>query len=134
MTEDARILVVDDHEAIRLGIRAMLALDPRWQICGEASDGNEAVQKAAKLLPDLVILDVNLPGKSGLAAAQEIRRVAPRARILIFSMHDSPTLKAEFRRVGAQAFMLKSASASDFLSMVAQVLESKSNFVHIITG
>lgn len=100
----------------------VLAGDSRWQICGEAKDGQEAIDKVLELRPDIVILDVTMPVKSGLVAAGEIRRLNPSGKILMFSVHDSPTMHREVKRVGADAFVMKSAPSCDLIAAVVQLL------------
>lgn len=119
----ARVLIVDDHQVLRDGLRSLLAGDSRWEVCGEATDGQEAINKVRDLHPDLVILDVTMPVKNGLIAAREIRLLAPSAKILMFSMHESPTMRAELKRVGADGFVLKSAASSDVIAAVARLLQ-----------
>jgi DNA-binding NarL/FixJ family response regulator len=124
MGPSARILIADDHETLRRGVRSLLGANSSWEVCGEAEDGKEAIEKVRELNPDLVILDVTMPVMNGLEAAVQIHRIAPSVKILIFSMHDSPTLKAEFERVGADAFVVKSAPSGELISAVARLLES----------
>jgi DNA-binding NarL/FixJ family response regulator len=123
MGPPAHILIVDDHEMLRRGVRSLLVeVTPRWEICGEAEDGKEAIEKVRDLKPDLVILDVSLPVVNGLEVARQIRELAPSVKILVFSMHDAPTVKAEFQRVGANAFVLKTAPSAELISTVARLL------------
>ena len=84
-----RILIADDHEAVLRRIRAMLEADPAWQVCGDAVDGREAVEKAAKLEPDLVILDFAMPRLNGLDAASQITKLLPGVPIVMFTMYSS---------------------------------------------
>jgi two-component system response regulator DegU len=101
-----KILVVDDHDLVRQGLRSLLAVRPDWEICGEARTGDEAVQAVADLKPDLVILDITMPGISGLEAATRIRALGTAVRILILPctnrrglrlMLTKPVLTASFR-------------------------------------
>ena len=89
-----RILIADDHESILRRIRAMLQGDPVWEICGDAVDGREAIEKAAMLEPDLVILDFAMPRLNGLQAASEIRKLLPGVPIVMFTLYGSQ-IKAE---------------------------------------
>jgi DNA-binding NarL/FixJ family response regulator len=82
-----RILIADDHESVLRRVRAMLEADPVWQVCGDAVDGREAIEKAAKLQPDLVILDFAMPRVNGLEAASQIRELLPGVPIVIFTMY-----------------------------------------------
>src|ERR1700676_4730457 len=110
----ARILIVDDHEIVRRGIRMLLQARPEWEICGEAKDGREAIQLANELNPDVIILDVSMPVLGGLGAADDILRMNPKIKILIFTMDESKTLRALVKRCGARGLVVKS-QASDVL-------------------
>ena len=98
----AGILVADDHEVVRQGIRAILQSRPDWEICGEAVDGHEAVCLAEELHPDVIVMDITMPRMSGLEASQEIARLKLPARVLIFTMHESKSLAPSVRKAGAQ--------------------------------
>ena len=84
-----RILIADDHEAVLRRVRAMLEADPVWEVCGDAVDGREAIEKAAKLQPDLVILDFAMPRLNGLEAASRIKSLLPGVPIVMFTMYAS---------------------------------------------
>ena len=84
-----RILIADDHEVARRGIRALLEGHPGWEVCAEAKDGREAVEFANKMKPDLVLMDIGMPNLNGLDAARQILSTAPETRILILTMHDT---------------------------------------------
>jgi DNA-binding NarL/FixJ family response regulator len=114
-----RILIADDHEVMRHGVRALVESQSGWEVCGEAVDGRQAVDLAAELRPEVVILDVSMPGLNGLEAASRIRKVSPSTAILIFSVHDSDRLVAEARSTGARGYVLKSAPAAQILAAVA---------------
>lgn len=124
MAQPGRILIVDDHETLRRGVRSLLEANSPWEVCGEAGDGKEAIEKVRELKPDLVMLDVTMPVMNGFEAAIQIRKIAPAVKIVIFSMHDSPTLKAEFERVGADSFVVKSAPSGELIATVGRLLES----------
>jgi CheY-like chemotaxis protein len=117
-----RILIVDDHEAIRRGIRSLLSRDS-LEICGEAENGKQALEKVRELKPDLVILDVSMPVMNGLEAAREIRRFAPRTKIVILSVHDSPQIIEIAEKAGADAYVLKSAADTDLNVTVKRLLQ-----------
>ena len=84
-----RILIADDHEMLRRGVQTMLESETDWEVCGEAVDGKDAVDKVVALNPDLVILDINMPVLNGLAAARQILRERPQTKILVFTVHES---------------------------------------------
>ena len=119
----ARILLVDDHEIVREGIRTLIARSrPEWEICGEARDGEEAIEAARTLKPDVVILDVTMPKLSGLEAAPLIAKLGLGCRVLIFTMHDSERLASEVRQAEAQGLVLKSQAARDLIRAVDRLL------------
>lgn len=118
----ARILVVDDHELIRMGIRAALAHNPEWEICGEALDGTEAVEMAIQLKPDLIVMDIIMPTMSGIEAARQIRKMSPQTKIVILSVHDSPSIGTFVKLAGADAFLSKVRSSDYLHETVAQLL------------
>ena len=109
-----RILIADDHEVVRYGLRRNLESQPKWEVVGEASDGKEAVAKALELKPDIAVLDYALPLVNGVEATRQIRARLPRTEVLIFTMHDSETVIRDLLAAGARGFLLKS-DASRFL-------------------
>jgi len=119
----ARILLVDDHEIVREGIRTLIARSrPEWEICGEARDGEEALEAVRALKPDVVILDVTMPKLSGLEAAPRIAKLGLGCRVLMFTMHDSERLASEVRQAEAQGLVLKSQAARDLIRAVDRLL------------
>src|SRR5262249_12047965 len=100
-----RILVADDHEVARKGIRALLEAHPGWEVCGEAANGREAVTSFDHLKPDVVLLDIGMPGLNGLDATRQIVAAAPTARVLILTMHDSDQVVREVLAAGALGFL-----------------------------
>jgi DNA-binding NarL/FixJ family response regulator len=115
---------VDDHEIVRMGVRILLADNDQWEICGEATDGVEAIEKVRELSPDIVILDLTMPVMGGFDTAKRIRRVAPSTRIIFFSIHETPTTA---RLVGADAFVSKASAAQDLARTIDRVLEDRGN-------
>ncbi|HKV78739.1 MAG TPA: response regulator transcription factor [Candidatus Sulfotelmatobacter sp.] len=113
-----RILVVDDHEVVRLGIRAMLEGHEGWEVCGEAADGREGVDKAAQIRPDLVILDLNMPRLNGLGAAHQMLRNESRPQILILADSYSEGAMREALEIGVRGVLLKSDPGSDLLAAI----------------
>lgn len=122
-----RILIADDHEVVRRGIRALIEQHVGWEICGEAVDGEDAVQKAGELRPDIALLDVGMPRLNGLDAARQILAAAPQTRVLILTMHESEQIVREVLEVGARGFLLKSDAARDLISAV-RALEQRTTF------
>lgn len=120
----ARILIADDHEVVRDGLRMLLGRNPLWEVCGEAADGRQAVEKVRQTNPDLIILDVSMPVMNGLEAAVEIRRLAPKVRILVFSMYNSTELMEAARKAGADAFIEKSSGSGELIGTLRRLLET----------
>ena len=118
----ARILLADDHDLIRKGLRAIIEGNKDWLICGEATNGQEAIERTIELQPDLIILDVTMPVLNGLQAARQIRKLAPRTKILILSMHDSHQLSNEAIRLGADGYLIKTGPQSKLLDTIAALL------------
>jgi DNA-binding NarL/FixJ family response regulator len=120
-----RILLADDHEIVRRGLRSILGTRPDWEICGEAADGREAVDEAKRLLPDLVIMDIGMPGLNGLGATRQIIRELPGTEVLILTMHQSEQIVWEVLDAGARGFVLKSDAGSDLVAAAEALLEHK---------
>jgi PAS domain S-box-containing protein len=123
-----RILIADDHELMRRGLRGLLESHDEWAVCGEAVEGREVVRKSAELEPDLVIMDVNLPGLSGIEAAVQIRQEREAARILFFTVHDSDEVIREIIDAGAHGYVAKSRASQDLVEAVRKVLSGKTFF------
>jgi DNA-binding NarL/FixJ family response regulator len=102
-----RILLVDDHEMLRRGIRAILTERADWEICGEASNGRQAVEMAEKLRPDVVVMDLAMPELNGLEATRQIRRILPKAEVLVLTFDESEALVQEVIQAGARGYLLK---------------------------
>ena len=120
-----RILLADDHEVVRQGLRRLLEARPGWEICGEAGTGREAVEKASQLKPDVVVLDYSMPGLNGAEAARQIIQRVPRAEVLILTMHSSEDLIRGALEAGARAYVLKSDAGRDLISAVHALVEHK---------
>ena len=121
-----RILLVDDHPVVRHGLRALLDLQPDWEVIDEAEDGSEAVDKVQRLNPDVVLLDISMPKMGGLEACRLIRETAPQCEILILTQHDSPQMLREALDAGARGYVMKSHAARDLLDAVEAVSQHKS--------
>jgi len=123
-----RILVADDHQLFRNGVRALLQSHVGWEICGEASTGCEAVAKAKELTPDIVILDLSMPDLDGADAARKIQVASKNTEILILSVHYSDQLIREIVDAGARGYVLKSDSDRDLLVAVEALARHKPFF------
>ncbi len=106
-----RILVVDDTQAIRRSLRLHIEKETDWEICGEAENGRDAIERVKELEPDLVLLDLSMPVMNGLDAARRIKAIAPRIHIVMFTLHSYPQLVDEARRVGIANVVSKSDAA-----------------------
>jgi DNA-binding NarL/FixJ family response regulator len=122
-----RILIADDHEVARRGIRSLLESHSGWEVCAEAKDGRDAVELAVSTSPDLVLLDIGMPNLNGLEAARQILATTPNVAILILTMHDSDNVIREVLRAGARGFLLKSDAGRDLVAAV-EALESQKTF------
>ena len=123
-----RILVADDHEIVRHGVRVLLEARPGWQICAEAVDGRDAVAKASRLLPDVVILDIGMPLLNGLEAARQILKVSPQCEVLILTMHESEQVIREVLAAGARGYVLKSDAGRSLVNAVEALSRHKPFF------
>src|ERR1700688_205587 len=122
--KNARLLIVDDHEIFRRGLRALLEPSSEWEICGEAVDGLDAVEQCKSLKPDIVVLDVSMPRLNGLEAARQIKKENPDPQIIIITQHDSPQIRSAAIEAGAQAFVTKSAVASELVSALRKIIRN----------
>jgi PAS domain S-box-containing protein len=120
-----RVLIVDDHEVVRRGVRSLLSSNDRFEICGEAFDGRDAIEKARQLRPDVIILDISMPNLNGLEATREIRRFLPEVPILIMSQHDVPEMMKQALHAGATAYIVKSAITTELLAALERVREKE---------
>jgi DNA-binding NarL/FixJ family response regulator len=131
-----RIFVADDHEVVRCGICSLLTSHSDWEVCGEAADGREAVEKVAYLKPDVVILDIGMPSLNGLEAARQIMRNDPHQKVVILSIIDSEQVILEALKGGAKAYVLKSDGAKDLIVAIEALQQNKtytnSRFLKII--
>jgi DNA-binding NarL/FixJ family response regulator len=123
-----RILLADDHEMVRRGLRSVLEGHEGWEVCGEVGDGRAAVEQAKALQPDIVILDITMPELNGLDAARQIREVAPKAEILILTMHSSECFVREVLAAGARGYVVKSDAGRVLLEAVETLRQHRPFF------
>src|ERR1700719_81249 len=120
-----RILIADDHDLMRRGIKGMLQSHAGWEICGEAHTGREAVSKAQELKPDIAILDISMPDLNGVDAARRIRKESPRTEILILSVHYSDRLIRDILEAGVRGYVVKSDSDRDLVIAIGALANHK---------
>jgi DNA-binding NarL/FixJ family response regulator len=113
---------------VRRGLRALLEGQPGWQVCAEAADGREVVEKAAELKPDVVVLDIAMPNLNGLEATRQLLKLNPRTKVLILTLHDSDQVIHEVLGAGASGFLLKTDAARDLVSAVEALRQNKTYF------
>jgi DNA-binding NarL/FixJ family response regulator len=123
-----RILVADDHESVRKGVCVILGTRGDIEVCGEAANGREAIDKAQELKPDLIILDITMPVLSGIDAAEILRKTMPQVPILFLSMHQSRQIITEAKRIGVRGYVKKSAAAATLLNAVDALLRNEPYF------
>ncbi len=128
-----RILIADDHDLIRKGIRMLIEERPGWNVCAEARSGREAVDMATQLRPDIVVIDISMPDLNGLEATRLIRKACPKCEVLVITHHDSDEMAAEVLDAGARGYVLKSDSDQDLVRAVEALSRHKPFFTSRIT-
>jgi len=113
-----RVLIVDDHTILREGLRKLLSEEADIEVVGEAQDGHEAVKKAEALKPDVVLLDIAMPGMNGITAAKKLKTVAAGSKVLILTVHQEEEYVYETLRAGASGYVLKDAAAPDLIGAI----------------
>ncbi|MBE0686150.1 MAG: response regulator transcription factor, partial [Anaerolineaceae bacterium] len=116
-----RILIADDHRIMRAGLRSLLKADPGLDVVGEATNSQEALALVNQLKPDVVVLDIGMPGNENLDALKEIRAVSPEIRILMLTMHEDSELLQECLRQGANGYIIKRAAESELIDAIYAV-------------
>src|SRR5258707_5903215 len=120
-----RILIADDHEFVRQGVRTLLLSRRGWTICGEAVDGRDAIEKAKQLKPDVVVMDVSMPNLNGLEATREVRRILPKTAVLVLSQHNSPAMMKEALKAGAQGYVVKSSASENLIAALENLKQTR---------
>jgi len=123
-----RILIADDHEMIRRGLRNLLEKHSGWEVCGEAANGRQAVELATKLHPDVVLLDLSMPEMNGLEATHQIKKALPNTEILVFTIHETDDFVRDALRAGALGYLLKSDAAMHVTAAVDALCAHKPFF------
>lgn len=126
--EKIRVLVVDDHPVVRKGLQACLTKQDRLKIVGEAADGDDALKKALDLKPDVVLMDVSMPRRDGLAVTQVLRKEAPQIKVLILSVHNKRDFIFRIIEAGAHGYVSKEASPDELLRAIESVHDGKTFF------
>ncbi len=128
-----KILIADDHDIVRKGLRVLIEERPGWVVCGEARSGREAVEKATQLTPDVLVIDVSMPDLNGLDATRQIRKQCPRTEVLVITHHDSDEVAAAVLDAGARGYVLKSDSDRDLVLAVEALSHHKPFFTARVT-
>ena len=123
-----RILIADDHDVVRSGLRHIVEAQPNWQIVAEAGDGKEAVQKALETKPDVAVIAYSLPLINGVDATRQIRSAEPRTEVLIFTMHENETLVQESLKAGARGYLLKTDAQHQLIGAIEALAAHKPFF------
>lgn len=124
-----RVLIADDHAMVRQGIASFLQMSDECEVVGEASDGAEAVETAKKTRPDIVLMDISMPGLGGLEATIELRKALPNAKVLVLTQYEDTVYIRRFFKAGASGYLLKKAVGEDLLTAIRAVREGKT-YVH----
>ena len=123
-----KILIADDHDIVRTGMKSLMEDQPGWQVVAEAGTGRQAVDKAKAAAPDVCVLDVTMPELNGLEAARQIKKMLPNVEILILTVHESEQVAAEVLKVGARGYILKSDAGRELVAAVKAVAAHKNYF------
>lgn len=123
-----KLLIADDHDIVRTGMKALLDDQPGWQVVAEAGTGRQAVEKAKLTTPDVCVLDVTMPELNGLEAARQIKKALPHTEILILTVHESEQIASEVLKVGARGYILKSDAGRELVAAVKSVAAHKNYF------
>ncbi len=134
MSEPLRILIADDHEIVREGLRVILERREGWTVCGEASTGREALAEALRLQPDIVLMDISMPELNGLEATPRIMERVPGVKVLILSAHDSERLVRRMLSSGARGYMLKTDAGRDLVTAVESIADGRLFFTASVSN
>jgi len=123
-----RVLIADDHEVVRRGLRALIDGHPGWETCGEAATGREAVEKSGELKPDVIVMDITMPGLNGLDATRQVLKAVPNTQVLILTVHASEQLVRDVLAAGARGYVLKSDAGRDLVAAIDALAHHKPFF------
>lgn len=129
MNPPYRVLLADDHAVLRSGLKAMLGQHPDYEVVGESASGLETLSLAEELQPDIILLDITMPGLGGLDALPSLRRLVPQSNVLIMTMHDDPQYFRQAMRLGAAGYVLKKAADGELFSAMWSVMHGET-YVH----
>lgn len=116
-----RVLIADDHAVLRAGLKLLLDAQPDIKVIAEAADGKEAVEKALACRPDVVLMDISMPGGGGLVATREIRHAHPKTQVLVLTMHNDESYLRQFLHAGAAGYVLKKAADTELVEAIRTV-------------
>lgn len=128
-----RILIADDHDVVRKGLKMLIEEHPGWEVCGEARSGREAVERSIQLTPDVAVIDVSMPDLNGLEATRQIRKSCPKTEVLVITHHDSDEMAGAVLDAGARGYVLKSDSDKDLVHAVEALSHHKPFFTARVT-
>jgi len=117
-----RVLIVDDHAFIRRGVQTILNPFPEWEFCGEADNGNDAIRLAAELKPEVIIMDLSMPGLNGIEATRAIRKTQPAVKVVLLTLHESAELVRNAFRAGARGYLLKTDAEQELVKALTVVM------------
>jgi DNA-binding NarL/FixJ family response regulator len=123
-----RILIADDHEIVREGLRAMIQRQPGWEVCGDASSGREVVAQAPALNPDIIVMDIGMPELNGLDATRQIKRALPNTEVLIFTANETEEIVRNVFKAGAKAYLLKSDANQHLVPAIEALCKHRTYF------
>ena len=123
-----RLLIADDHEIVRDGVRALIQRQPAWEVCGEAATGREAVIEAGKLHPDIIVMDIGMPELNGLDATRQIKRALPKCEVLIFTANETEEIVRNVFKAGARAYLLKSEASKHLVPAIEALCKHRTYF------
>ena len=123
-----QVMLVDDHTVVRRGVRALIERVPGWEVCAEASNGSDAIELAAETRPDFLVMDISMPGLSGIDATVEIRKILPQIEVLILTMHESDRMAGQAMQAGARGYLIKGESEDKLMEALEALSRHQTYF------